>query len=61
MIEFGSFSVGAILGTLGGVFLGHKLAMRREKHRLKLIAGTDFRESLLNSLRDVFFPKRHMV
>lgn len=53
MIEFGSFSVGAILGTLGGVFLGHKLAMRREKHRLKLIAGTDFRESLLNSLRDV--------
>jgi hypothetical protein len=47
MFDVGSFSLGALLGIVFGAFLGHALAIRRERSKISWQAASNFREAFV--------------
>lgn len=53
MFELGSFSLGTLLGIVLGAFLGHTLAIRRERSKNRWQAASNFREAFVDARKRI--------
>ncbi len=49
----GTFTIGGLIGTLFGSFIGHALAIRRGKLQIKHVASVKFKKALLPAILSI--------